>query len=98
VPVVDALATHDGETGSLTVLAVNRSIDEPVEMTVDVAPLPGGEVVEMAVLSDEDPGAVNTLRHPDRVRPRPGHWRVAGKDIVLVLPPVSWSMLRINTG
>jgi alpha-N-arabinofuranosidase len=98
VPIVDALATHDNETGSLTVLAVNRSIAEPVELTVDVSPLSGGEVVEMVVLSVEDPGAVNTLRHPDRVLPRPGQWRVAGKDIVLVLPPVSWSMLRISTG
>jgi alpha-N-arabinofuranosidase len=98
VPVVDALATHDSETASLTLLAVNRSTDEPAELTVDVGPLPGSEVVEMVVLSDEDPGAVNTLRHPDRVVPRPGQWRIAGKEIVLVLPPVSWSMLRISTG
>jgi alpha-N-arabinofuranosidase len=41
VPSVDAVATYDEETGKLAVFLVNRSVDGPVELTVDTGRTPG---------------------------------------------------------
>src|SRR5690606_17050683 len=35
-PVLDAVATHDQETGDVVVFAVNRSTDEELDLAVDV--------------------------------------------------------------
>jgi alpha-L-arabinofuranosidase len=97
VPVVDAVATHDEETGSLALLAVNRSQDEPVEVTVDLRAFPGLRVAEASVLADRDRLAANTVDQPDRVRPR--EHPDAGIDdarLRLVLPPVSWNAVRLE--
>src|SRR5690606_35842823 len=39
VPLVDAVATHDAATGRTAVFLVNRSQDETVTLTVDIATL-----------------------------------------------------------
>jgi alpha-L-arabinofuranosidase len=97
VPVVDAVATHDEETGSLALFAVNRSQDEPVEVTVDLRGFPGLRVGEASVLADRDRLAANTVDRPDRVRPRE-HRDVVVDDarLRLVLPPVSWNAVRLE--
>jgi alpha-L-arabinofuranosidase len=96
VPVLDATATHDPETGAVTLLAVNRDRHEPIELHADVRALPGSELVEHLVLADRDPHARNTADQPDRVVPRPlAGGRLDGGRLVAVLPPLSWNVLRL---
>ena len=68
VPLVDAVATNDDEGAVLFV--VNRSLDAPVQLTVDTRPL-GAQVtaVECLQIADADRHASNTAADPDRVRP-----------------------------
>ncbi len=94
VPVLDAVATHDAETGALAVFAVNRSVTDTVEFSVDLAAFPGYGVVEHLVLADDDRHAANSEQDPDRVVPRPAGWTVEDTTVRTVLPPVSWSMVR----
>src|SRR5690242_9583594 len=51
VPLVDAVATHDRETGRTAVFLVNRSQDEALTLTVDIATLGDLSVLEAHTLS-----------------------------------------------
>ena len=98
VPVIDATATHDPESGDMTILAVNRHQSEPVRVQVRTAAFGNVALQEACTLTDDDPLAVNSEGDPHRVVPTPIH-AVAEQDAVLVeLPPVSWTCLRLATG
>ena len=97
VPVLDAVATHDDETGDVVVLAVNRSQSEPVELSVDLRGFGNLRVAEATVLADDDIRAANTAEQPDRVAPRPAEdVTVDGGALRAVLPPVSWNVVRLT--
>jgi alpha-N-arabinofuranosidase len=96
VPVVDAVATLDADAGRAAVFLVNRSTDETVTVTVDVASLGAVELVESHTLADGDVYAKNTLDDPVRVAPRPNDSiRIAGGELTVTLPPVSWTALAL---
>jgi alpha-L-arabinofuranosidase len=93
VPAVEAVATNDLQTGVTAVFALNRA-RHPV--TAELRPI-AGDVLEFVVLADEDPRAVNSESTPERVHPYPSDWLQENGDVEVVLPPMSWSMLRLTT-
>jgi alpha-N-arabinofuranosidase len=98
VPTVDAVATHDPETGEVTVFAVNRHQSEPASLTIELGAF-GGRFgsCEVSTLTDDDLSATNTEREPDRVTPQHAEpVPVDGTRITVVLPRVSWSALRLR--
>ena len=97
VPLLDAVATHDPETGDLTIFAVNRHLTDGLDLTVSVAgfghPM---SVAEAWTLTGEDLYATNTADHPDRVTPVPADGvTVHDGTMGATLPPVSWSAIRL---
>jgi len=98
VPAVDAIATYDETSGGLSVFLANRSVDEPVEVTLDTSRTPVTSVVEAVGIHDEDRLAVNSMDHPDRVVPRQNDTvRIDGGKVTLTLPPISWTALDLST-
>ena len=96
VPVVDAVATHDAEGQRTVLFVVNRSVDQMVELDVDVRGVHAGAVVEALTLTDGDVQASNSAERPDRVIARAIDGANLSDGILHVaLPPVSWSMLRL---
>ena len=63
-PLVDAVATHDAETGDTAVFLVNRSLDEEVEIVVDVRMLGDVALLSAESLHDDDIHAANTPGRP----------------------------------
>jgi alpha-N-arabinofuranosidase len=97
VPVLDSVATWDGNAREATVLAVNRDQVEPLVLEVDVRALPVAAVREGLTLADDDRAACNTAEQPDRVVPRPNTTaELVDGRLRVELPPVSWSMLRLG--
>jgi alpha-N-arabinofuranosidase len=94
-PVVDAVATfHDG---TVSLFAVNRSTSDTVRLAVDARALGASRLVECTSLADPDLRRVNTADSPEAVVPRPNpDVRVDGGRVELVLPAVSWTMLRLT--
>jgi alpha-L-arabinofuranosidase len=97
VAIIDAVATHDRDSGDTAVFLVNRAEHSPASVEIDVRMI--GEVgVESAwTLSDDDPHATNTVRHQERVG------LVANKTatlrdgtVTIVLPAVSWTALTLK--
>jgi alpha-L-arabinofuranosidase len=98
VPVVDAAATHDPDTGDVALFVVNRSQTEPTALEVDLRAFPALHTAEALVLSDPDLSATNTQHHPNRVQPRPLAAHAEGPLLQLELPAVSWTSIRLIGG
>ena len=82
--------------GGLTVFAVNRDLEKPLSLTLDMRSFPRMQVVDWTVL-DGDLKATNTEDTPDRVQPRPCHSDVAaGHRITMQLPKASWNVIHLH--
>jgi alpha-N-arabinofuranosidase len=95
-PVVHAVATHDEESGEVVVFAVNRALDDRVELSIGLRAFPEHQVTGHLVLSDDDVTATNTMEQPDRVTPQHADEHRRDADTVQVpLPPVSWNVIQL---
>lgn len=88
-PYLEAIALADEESRSVTVFAVNRSLEEEMELSVSVTGFGALRMLGHTVLHCDDLKAVNTADSPDTVQPR--ELPVGG---TVVLPPQSWNVLR----
>ncbi|WP_371784811.1 arabinosylfuranosidase ArfA [Streptosporangium subroseum] len=96
VAALDAVATHDEETGATTLFAVNRSVDQPLTLTVDLRALGPVRLAEATVLSGPDPYVRNTADAPDTVTPRANaDVRLDAGTLEITLPAVSWNVIRL---
>jgi alpha-N-arabinofuranosidase len=96
VAVLDAVATHDAESGDVVVFAVNRSLTEDVVLDVDLRGFSGLRVAEAVTLSNPDHTWSATADDDTSVLPRTNtSAKVADDRVRAELPPVSWSMLRL---
>jgi alpha-N-arabinofuranosidase len=101
VAALDATATYDEESGETVILAVHRGQDEALPLRIDLRPLAARHgdlrIAEHLVLSDDDLSATNSKEQPDRVRARAGEdASIDGEQLVLRLPPVSWTAVRLQ--
>jgi len=97
VPAVDAVSTHDPETGEAAVFLVHRERHEGVDVAIDVTGFGDVELVETHLLHDDDPSASNTLEHPDRVQPRALEGaRIEDGILRVTLPPIAWAALALR--
>jgi alpha-N-arabinofuranosidase len=98
VPLVDATATWDEETGDLTVLAVNRSTTEAVDLDTVLRAFPEARLVQASALAADDTTLRNTEEAPDTVIPFPNpNAQVEDGHLRAQLPPVSWNAFRLTT-
>ncbi|AGL19369.1 alpha-N-arabinofuranosidase [Actinoplanes sp. N902-109] len=95
VPLLDAVAVQND--GGVVVFAVNRSLDTPLGLDVDLRSFAGLSTASHTALYDADPDAVNTAAEPDRVTPRAqDDPKLDGGRLQAVLPPLSWNMIRLS--
>ena len=99
VPLVDAVATHDEEAGQLAIFAVNRAVDHPTELVIDLATL-GADAAALTAsartLSDPDLDAANTREDPERVALRDLPVHRNGSELRIPLPAVSWTEILLS--
>jgi len=94
VNTVDAVATHDRETGQAAVFLVNRSQSEAASVDIDISALGKVALLDAQTLADDDVYAKNTLAAKERVALRRNDSVRIGDDVISVtLPPVSWTAL-----
>ena len=96
VPTLDAAATL-ADDGSLSVFCVNRDISEPCLLDLDLRSFGKMKMSEHLLLHHDDVKAVNTEEHPDNVVPVSIPVTPAeGERAQIVLPPLSWNVLRFS--
>ena len=91
VPTVDAAATMDDE-GNVTIFAVNRDLEEPVRLQLDMRSFGDMTPVMHTVLHHDDMKAINSEENPDEVKPV--QVPVVMEDGCIVLPAASWNVIR----
>jgi alpha-L-arabinofuranosidase len=96
VPVIDATATRDPDSGDIAIFVVNRSQDEPVQLEVNTAALGPVVVQEAVALTGPDPSAANSEHDPNRIVPTPLHAEAQQGTLSVQLPPVSWACIRLG--
>jgi alpha-N-arabinofuranosidase len=94
VPAVDAVATVEGDTGALTVFAVNRVLARAAESELQL-PAGAGTKANGRVVTHADPHATNG---PDTqtVVPTPLDARVEDGRLRVTLPPVAWAAITVD--
>ena len=81
----------------LTIFAVNKSLDEPLEMVCDLRQYADYAVVRHIVLEHDDMKAINSEENPNEVIPHEGGIsRNDAGDFRAVLNPHSWNVIRLK--
>jgi len=94
VNTVDAVATHDRETGQTAVFLVNRSQSEEASIAIDLSALGKVTLLDAQTLADADVYAKNTLTEKERVGLRRNESVHVDDGVTsVILPPVSWTAL-----
>ena len=88
---MDAAATMDDE-GNVTIFAVNRDLEEPVALKLDMRAFGEMKTEFHTVLHHDDMKAVNTEENPDEVKPVQVPVQI--EDGKLILPAASWNVIR----
>jgi len=96
VPLVDATATL-ADDGSVTIFAVNRDMNEPIELDCDMRAFGDLKIAEHIVLHHDDVKAINTEANPDNVVPAQGKGgKLDGGKLNIILPALSWNVIRLT--
>ncbi|MDL2206800.1 alpha-N-arabinofuranosidase [Eubacteriales bacterium OttesenSCG-928-N13] len=96
VPELDTTATL-ADDGSVTIFAVNRSLDEPMQLSVDLRDFPGLKSVSHELLHHDDVKAINDEQNPDNVTPTPGQGgKLDGGRLEITIPALSWNVIRLT--
>jgi alpha-N-arabinofuranosidase len=75
---------------------VNRSMDAPTTVTIDVSHLGDVSIAETHTLADEDIYAKNTLDDQERVALHPNETAsIARGSLTITLPAVSWTAIAL---
>jgi alpha-N-arabinofuranosidase len=91
------LAAVQGQTGGVTLFALNRHLIEPMPLTVAATGFGTLAVRAARTLFHADLNAVNTSDAPDTVRPAPlDGVSIAGDTLRATLPPASWNVIRLG--
>jgi alpha-L-arabinofuranosidase len=94
VDTVDAVATHDRETGQTAVFLVNRSQSEEASIAIDLSALGTVTLLDAQTLAEADVHAKNTLAEKERVGLKRHEFVVIDDRVTsVILPPVSGTVL-----
>ena len=97
VPYVDCVAVHNEAENELVMFAVNKNLEETIELTMDLRQFADFEVVEHVVLHNEDLYAVNTEENPNRIVPAAsGDSAICDGKLHTRLQHKSWNMIRLG--
>ena len=69
IPYVDSVAVLSEDQKTLSIFAINRSLDEEVVLDLDMQGFEGATCTSHICLTGDDLKAVNTIENPDAVKP-----------------------------
>lgn len=97
IAALSAVATHNPETGEITVFAANRSTQDQLGLELNLSSFGELELVEAVTYSSDDPYWQASVEDDTKVLPTANESAsVVDSKISVDLPAVSWSMLRFK--
>ncbi|MDD3279329.1 MAG: alpha-N-arabinofuranosidase [Lachnospiraceae bacterium] len=96
-PYLDSVCIWNEEEDTLTIFAVNKSLEEDMEVNCDLRQFEGYQVAEHIVLTHDDLKAVNTEANPNTVVPGASSAsRIEGGKLTTVCGRHSWNVIRLT--
>jgi alpha-N-arabinofuranosidase len=96
VPYLDSAIVHNADTDELTIFAVNRHLEEGLQLKADVRGFEGYTLIEHIVLKHDDLKAVNTPAE-QKVQPVLADGTVCKDGYVeTLLSKASWNVIRLG--
>lgn len=97
VPYVDAVVVNNEEEGTVTIFAVNKNLEEDMELSADLRQFKDYHLEYQKVLHDEDLEAVNTEADPARIAPVfTDKASFTDGKLETVLSHKSWNVIRLK--
>jgi alpha-L-arabinofuranosidase len=99
VPAVDVVATMPESDDAMCVLAVNRHLSDPAQLTMTLRGVPGMRVAgHVAIGGPDQVAVVNSAERPGAVSPRPVTGTVVKDgELRAELGPASWNLIRLES-
>lgn len=95
VPYLESTAVYNDEEDTLTIFAVNRHLEEVLELEVDIRNFNEYEVIEHIVLENENIKQTNSA-HKETVKPHSnGNAKCENGKVITILPNLSWNVIRL---
>lgn len=97
VSFLDSVCVWNEEEGELTIFAVNKDLEEDLEVSCDLRQFADYRVEEHIILTNDDLKAVNTEENPDCVAPVAGNAsRMENGQFSTVFGKHSWNVVRLK--
>lgn len=96
VPYLESAAVYNEENEELTIFAVNRHLEEKLELECDIRSFESYKVIEHIVLENPDLKASNSVAH-QQVKPHSnGDAGLQDGSLYARLPKASWNVIRLK--
>ena len=97
VPFVDCVAVHNEEAEELVIFAVNKNLEEKIQLNMDLRQFADYQILEHVQLHDEELYAVNTEENPERIAPTNSNASaIEDGKLTATLQHKSWNMIRMG--
>ena len=96
VPYLTSAVVRDPATGEVTIFAVNRHLDQALELQAELRGCGLTKVADWQVLRHDQLLATNTCEDPNQVRPAAATAKFAVDALTAELPPASWNVIRLT--
>ena len=94
---MDCVVVNNEESEELTIFAVNKDLEEDMEVTLDLRQFSQYKIKEHIVMHDHDLKAVNTEENPNRIKPeRNGKSEVSDGILTAERKSKSWNVIRLE--
>lgn len=96
VPYLDSVSVYNPETEELTVFAINRSLEESLDLVCDIRSFPNFEIIEHIVLENDNLKAINSM-DGQKVKPHSLGNSILKDDLLEArLNKHSWNVIRLS--
>ena len=96
-PYLDCVVVDNAEKEELVIFAVNKDLEEDMEVTLDLRQYADYTVKEHIVMQNDDLKAVNTEENPNNVVPHAGgNAKIDSGILTTVLEKKSWNVIRLT--
>ncbi len=97
VPFIETVAIANEENDEITIFAVNRDMNDSLQIECHLGGYNGYTVIEHIVLEHDDIRAVNSEEYPNSVTPHSrGISSIENNYLLSILPKLSWNTIRLR--
>ncbi|MDR0443649.1 MAG: alpha-N-arabinofuranosidase [Treponema sp.] len=100
VPYLEAVGVHNPEKNELTIFAVNRNLNEAIQLEAEMSGFGDIRIIEHRVLQNSDLDACNSVSQ-EKVKPvvhtagTAEGGKIEENQLTVSLPPASWNVIRL---